>query len=673
MSFVSLWAAALVAAAVIPALVLLYFLKLRRRQQVVSSTLLWRRAIQDLQVNAPFQRLRRNLLLLLQLLVLLLAILALARPIIHDVETQAAERMVLLIDHSGSMNAREEDGTRLEEAKEQARRLARTINRTGSRWFSFAGPRQPTEVMVVAFADRATIVTPFTTNMTDVLAGIDEIQPTDATTNLGEALTLAQAYLDRQATEGAADDAPTPARLVLFSDGGVTNQQELMLRHATAELRQVGQTGDNAAVTMLRAERNYERPEMVTGFIEVRNFAEQPADLKAALYVNGELIRDGVWDLSLAPATPLPDPNAGANAPAELLPAEQTARRLEFSLPLWDSAVLEARLLADDALPADNTAFVVIPPPRRLSVLLVTQGNALLQMVLNAQPLEQVVTMTPAQYEAAGDDALLSGERSQFDVVIFDRHDTDRLPPGNYLFLGGLPLVDDVTATGEAGTSPAVWYDESHPVLRHVALSYVRIASSRILEVHRTTQILAESPHGPLMVRFRRAGAEYLVTAFAIQDSDWWLRESFAVFFYNALRFLTSDGAGSTAEPVLAGQTATVRAAPAADEAEIIAPGDRRIRVTPNAAGLINFGQTQRAGLYRIEPGLPEHDRFAVQPAATAEGDIRPRSTLRIGTETVVSGGRIGLSNPEIWRWFVGAALVMLLIEWYIYTRRVAI
>src|SRR4051812_42054663 len=80
-SFLNPWMAAAAAGIAVPALLILYFLKLRRREMAVSSTLLWRKAIQDLQVNAPFQRLRRNLLLLLQLLLLVLLCLALSRPV----------------------------------------------------------------------------------------------------------------------------------------------------------------------------------------------------------------------------------------------------------------------------------------------------------------------------------------------------------------------------------------------------------------------------------------------------------------------------------------------------------------------------------------------------------------------------------------------------------------
>src|SRR5688572_27104996 len=125
------WQAGLLAGAiVVPSLLILYFLKLRRREQTVPSTLLWRKAIQDLQVNAPFQKLRRNLLLLLQMLLLLLLTLALARPVTKYTQV-AGKTTVLLIDRSASMSASDPElkgKTRLDEAKARAKALVSTLS-----------------------------------------------------------------------------------------------------------------------------------------------------------------------------------------------------------------------------------------------------------------------------------------------------------------------------------------------------------------------------------------------------------------------------------------------------------------------------------------------------------------------------------------------------------------
>src|SRR2546421_9426540 len=102
--FLSPWPAIIAGTIAVPTLLILYFLKLRRREMVVSSTLLWKKAIQDLQVNAPFQKLRRNLLLLLQLLLLLMLCLALSRPV-SNYTPGAGKMTVILIDRSASMNA----------------------------------------------------------------------------------------------------------------------------------------------------------------------------------------------------------------------------------------------------------------------------------------------------------------------------------------------------------------------------------------------------------------------------------------------------------------------------------------------------------------------------------------------------------------------------------------
>ena len=84
--------------------ILMYMLRLRRREVTVSSTFLWQQILHNNEANTPWQRLKRNLLLLLQLLILALLVLALARPFIV-VPAVSAGQIALLLDASASMNA----------------------------------------------------------------------------------------------------------------------------------------------------------------------------------------------------------------------------------------------------------------------------------------------------------------------------------------------------------------------------------------------------------------------------------------------------------------------------------------------------------------------------------------------------------------------------------------
>ena len=82
MDFLSPLVIGIAAGLTIPPLVTLYFLKLKRMVRLVPSTLLWKKSVEDLHVNSPFQRLRGSLLLLLQLLVLVAAAIALGKPML---------------------------------------------------------------------------------------------------------------------------------------------------------------------------------------------------------------------------------------------------------------------------------------------------------------------------------------------------------------------------------------------------------------------------------------------------------------------------------------------------------------------------------------------------------------------------------------------------------------
>ena len=117
MSFLQPWAFLLLGLSV--PLLLLYFLKVRRQQRRVSSVMLWTPVFRDQQASALFQRLQLDPLLLLQLLALLLLCAALARPTL-TLQGQGAERLILVMDTSASMKARDAGSSRMREAQARA-------------------------------------------------------------------------------------------------------------------------------------------------------------------------------------------------------------------------------------------------------------------------------------------------------------------------------------------------------------------------------------------------------------------------------------------------------------------------------------------------------------------------------------------------------------------------
>ena len=133
--------------ALIP-LIILYFLKLRRPRVEIPSLALWQSVVNDQRVNSPFQKFRRNLLLLLQLILLCLIILALMQPFLRA-GPETAEFIPVLIDCSASMSARapNSEQTSLQTAKERVSALIDNLRGEGQlSLFTFAtGGRRLTE------------------------------------------------------------------------------------------------------------------------------------------------------------------------------------------------------------------------------------------------------------------------------------------------------------------------------------------------------------------------------------------------------------------------------------------------------------------------------------------------------------------------------------------------
>src|SRR5579883_352142 len=103
----------------IPVVIVFYLLKRKRVVKLVSSTLLWQKFLAETQASAPFQKLRRNWLLLLQILLLMLAVLALSRPYFAT-KAKSSDLRVLILDASASMQSTDESPSRFIKAQQEA-------------------------------------------------------------------------------------------------------------------------------------------------------------------------------------------------------------------------------------------------------------------------------------------------------------------------------------------------------------------------------------------------------------------------------------------------------------------------------------------------------------------------------------------------------------------------
>ncbi|NLB95163.1 MAG: VWA domain-containing protein [Armatimonadetes bacterium] len=124
----------------VPAILLLYLLKPKRREHLISSVLLWDRLLKDTQARTPFQKLRRSLLLLLQLLLVVLLAMALSRPFVR-VHALGGQSMAIVIDESASMRSTDVPESRFEEARRVARRMIDGMGQSDRAVLILAGAR----------------------------------------------------------------------------------------------------------------------------------------------------------------------------------------------------------------------------------------------------------------------------------------------------------------------------------------------------------------------------------------------------------------------------------------------------------------------------------------------------------------------------------------------------
>jgi hypothetical protein len=116
----------------------------------------------------------------------------------------------------------------------------------------------------------------------------------------------------------------------------------------------------------------------------------------------------------------------------------------------------------------------------------------------------------------------------------------------------------------------------------------------------------------------------------------------------------------------------TVTAVPDAAAVDVTPPNGAAVRLPVGAKRQAAFPHTDRAGLYRVRQIPGPESLVAANLLDRRETALAPRRSIALGGVERKAVSDVVESNREVWRWAAALALLLLCVEWLVYTRGIA-
>ncbi|MSR56104.1 MAG: VWA domain-containing protein [Planctomycetaceae bacterium] len=599
-------------------LVIFYFLKLKRPRMDIPSLALWRSVLNDQRVNAPFQRFKRNLLLLLQALLLICLALAAMQPFWPS-GADRAQYLPILIDTSASMGALDTAGgrSRLEAAKEEIRKLIDNLL-----------PDQ--RLSLIAVSSTARRLTDFSDNKRVLRDALAQIEVSPVASRLEDALRMTQALARTVPVE----------TVVLYTDGNVPADIDFELPFQL-NYQKLPPAGQNIGITAINARRSGERWDV---FVRIDGSKEAQTTAGVQLLKNGQPIDDEV--LSLEPGQ---------------------SQRIVFHVDGEGPSSLEVRLKPDgfDSLASDNTVYLDLPVGRPLTVYCPPDLTSFRHALRGLKD----VTLYPQ------DDG--KGGASSYDLAISDRPSDAALDAAVLVSVGVLP--DDLAKLVKVDSEIAevVDWQRSAPLLQHVLLTDVQIAERPVSAAgvrdrdyeEQGYEILAQGRTGPLVLKKDASGRPSYFFLFHTDRSTLPYRVGFPILVTNAVQLAQAQAGLAEARGQSTGLLAP-RTLKSETVYRVTAPDGEAVVSKTNAEGLLSGVSAAQVGRYRIEEGGREVASVGVSLLTGAESSLASVDRLQFKEIAVGASETILKSDRPLWPFFAVLGFVLLLAEWWFFQRR---
>ena len=374
MTFLNMWPLAFLI--LIPVIIILYLLKQRVKDQPFSSTLLWREIYKNLEAKTPFEKLKNNILMYLQILAMLILILALMAPIIRN-GGLLKRNTVIVIDTSASMETLYNgDRTRLDEAISKAKSYIDGVNDSGM-------------ITIVTCDDEAEIL------------------------YQGQDKYTAKRRLGTLKTEEVSGNLDLATGIVGSLISNLENVD--VVCYTDSEFDYASWKKSNNKIS-LAVESIYSKEENLT--VDYVNYAlKEDASVEALCKVTNHGQKSATSDVSLYLENDIADVqtvtvDAGKSETiyfSEIPKPENVSDGGGKSV--GGAAVLRAEISEKDSLTADNIASVAITSGNNGDILLVSEGNVFMEKALSLMEGTEV-------YKA--DSVSVLGEADEFKLYVFD-------------------------------------------------------------------------------------------------------------------------------------------------------------------------------------------------------------------------------------------------------------
>ncbi|MGY8640082.1 MAG: vWA domain-containing protein [Verrucomicrobiales bacterium] len=450
----------------------IYFLKVRPRKKSTTAYFLWEKIFSEKRATSLFNKLRDLLSLLLMFLAFCAVVFALANP-----EFKGDERkdLLILVDHSASMAAKDGSASRLERARDAAREIAIALN--GNQRAAVASVAREIE-----FSSHLSV------SPRELIEAVDLIEPSDfpfsidALTSLGEDAHWSEDH-----------------RILLLSDGNFENADELP---ENFELIKIGKPAENLGIVAADMQR---LPDGTLGFY-FRIASSFKENVQADLTLKNVETGDRIWKL----------------IPLDVIPGENESEifNLEDDAP---AGKWTATIEFEDAFEKDNVASLAVPPRRPVDVRVDAKDRYFYETSIlsfeRGSGLLRLVTEDPEIVIEQG-----VGTRTPDLSVVFT-------PGGESPWWKSVGEIEDAIA-------PRILI-EDHPVLRNLDLSGLVFVGARKIEPIDGALVLVESETGnPLIYRASRDGKTALVVNLDPIASDFYFSAWFPVLVHGAATHL---------------------------------------------------------------------------------------------------------------------------------------